>query len=159
MISWSMVAIALAFWIFSNSMQPAVDSAERSSSILELIQKMLPNATWITEYLIRKTAHFTEYAVLGFFVFKAVKEHLLYWGVKRVKATQDGHFTLSLGRTYVISALCSVLTALTDETIQLYVEGRSGQVTDVWLDFAGALTGACVLVIICNIIASHKTNI
>ena len=28
-----------------------------------------------------------------------------------------------------------------DETIQLFVEGRSGQVSDVWLDLAGALCG------------------
>ena len=28
-----------------------------------------------------------------------------------------------------------------DETLQLFTEGRSGQISDVWLDMAGALTG------------------
>ena len=34
-----------------------------------------------------------------------------------------------------------VLIALSDETIQLFVEGRSGQITDEWLDSAGVLFG------------------
>lgn len=34
-----------------------------------------------------------------------------------------------------------MLTALTDETIQLFSQGRSSQVTDVWLDSAGVLAG------------------
>ena len=31
-----------------------------------------------------------------------------------------------------------------DETIQLFVEGRSGQISDVWLDMAGIVTGIMV---------------
>ncbi len=40
--------------------------------------------------------------------------------------------------------LGGVLTALTDETIQIFSAGRSSQVTDVWLDFAGVLAGILV---------------
>ena len=36
----------------------------------------------------------------------------------------------------------SVLSAFIDETIQLFVEGRSGQITDVWLDMAGIYMGS-----------------
>jgi VanZ family protein len=32
----------------------------------------------------------------------------------------------------------------TDETIQLFVAGRSGQISDVWLDCAGAAFGTVV---------------
>ena len=35
----------------------------------------------------------------------------------------------------------AMLAAVTDETIQLFSAGRSGQITDVWLDFAGAALG------------------
>lgn len=38
--------------------------------------------------------------------------------------------------------MTGVMTALCDETIQLFVAGRTGQVQDVWLDTAGAFTGA-----------------
>ena len=44
--------------------------------------------------------------------------------------------------------LGGVLTALTDETIQLFSDGRSGQVTDVWLDSAGVLTGILVAIVL-----------
>ena len=33
------------------------------------------------------------------------------------------------------------LTALVDETIQLYFPGRSGQITDLWVDLAGVALG------------------
>ena len=38
-------------------------------------------------------------------------------------------------------ALLGVLTALCDETIQLFYAGRGSRVTDVWIDFAGVVTG------------------
>ena len=34
-----------------------------------------------------------------------------------------------------------LLTALTDETIQMFSDGRSSQLTDVWLDFSGVCSG------------------
>ena len=40
--------------------------------------------------------------------------------------------------------LGGLLTALTDETIQLFSPGRSSQVLDVWLDFMGVLAGLLV---------------
>jgi VanZ family protein len=36
--------------------------------------------------------------------------------------------------------------ALGDETIQLFVPGRSGQISDVWVDLTGVAIG-CVLTI------------
>ena len=44
--------------------------------------------------------------------------------------------------------LPGTLAALCDETIQLFVPGRSGQITDVWLDTAGYLTGALLTLLI-----------
>ena len=41
-----------------------------------------------------------------------------------------------------------LFTALCDETIQLFVPGRSGQIADVWLDTAGYLTGALLTLLI-----------
>jgi VanZ family protein len=38
-------------------------------------------------------------------------------------------------------ALTVVAVPSVDETIQLFVDGRSGQVTDVLIDCAGACTG------------------
>ena len=44
--------------------------------------------------------------------------------------------------------LPGTLAALCDETIQLFVPGRSGQIADVWLDTAGYLTGALLTLLI-----------
>ena len=43
----------------------------------------------------------------------------------------------------ILLFLC-LLTALTDETIQLFVPGRSGELRDVWIDFAGGVLGCGV---------------
>ena len=40
--------------------------------------------------------------------------------------------------------LGGLLTALTDETIQMFSDGRSSQLTDVWLDFSGVMAGILV---------------
>lgn len=45
-----------------------------------------------------------------------------------------------------------------DETIQLFVEGRSGQISDVWLDLAGALTGTMLYLTLRKLIVHVKTG-
>ena len=40
------------------------------------------------------------------------------------------------------------LTALSDETCRRFSEGRSSQVTDVWLDSAGVLAGSLVAIVL-----------
>ena len=60
---------------------------------------------------------------------------LVIWGHSCMPATQSG-------------AESGTLAALCDETIQLFVPGRSGQIADVWLDTAGYLTGALLTLLI-----------
>ena len=44
-------------------------------------------------------------------------------------------------------AFLSLFLPFLDETIQLFTEGRSGQVDDVWLDVAGVCFGTLCMVI------------
>ena len=46
---------------------------------------------------------------------------------------------------------------LMDETIQLFTEGRSGQISDVWLDMSGVLAGGCVM-ILCYVAVKRKSG-
>ena len=79
---------------------------------------------------VRKTAHFCEYTLLG-----ALFLNLLYQIAPN-----------KLGRTLVVGAWAfATLYAATDEFHQLFVEGRSGQVSDVCLDSVGVLFGIAVL--------------
>ena len=80
------------------------------------------------DHPIRKTAHAMEYAVLG----------LLTAGIF---ADQK-----NLGKLRIfIPWLIAAGYAATDEFHQLFVPGRSGQISDVLLDSAGALAGVWIM--------------
>ena len=110
-----------ALWllvIWGHSLLPADMSRAESGRLFALLQSWLP---WLTHHLLRKIAHFTEYAVLGALLC------LARGGRERLGAAFPAAF--------------GVLAAMVDETIQLFVPGRSGEITDVWLDLAGFLVG------------------
>ena len=125
------LALAGCIWlIFSNSMAVADVSSVSSGRVLQLLQAVLRRlgmpglAQRLTMHLVRKLAHFCEYTLEGF---------LLMLCMRVYSRRPLRHITVPM--------LAGVLTALTDETIQLFSEGRSSQVTDVWLDSAGVLAG------------------
>lgn len=100
--------------IWGHSMMPAENSGAESNFLSDWLMQYFP---WMNDYVIRKTAHFTEYALLGALVFGAFPKQ---------------------GRVAVLeTAFAGFLAAFFDETIQLFSPGRSGQIKDVWLDFAG----------------------
>ena len=123
------ITVLLICWIafiFSNSMENGAKSSERSGSVTEFVNGFLENIGMnpVSEYVIRKTAHFSEYAVEGCLLL------LLLWG-----------YSLSLPLFGGWGLLGGVLTALTDESIQLFTSGRAGQVQDVWIDTGGVFCG------------------
>lgn len=124
---WTIVYIAFIIFIFSNSMQVATESARRSLGVLHYLQKLFGNG-WLTDHIVRKAAHFSEFALLGILGVQCVRQYT--------------------GRYMLPALFIGLLTALTDETIQLFVEGRSGQVSDVWIDFAGCCFGAVALMVV-----------
>lgn len=109
-------------FIFFHSFQPIDRSMEESGWVLELLQTFFP---FLSMYLVRRLAHFTEFAVLGMLA-------VLLFGGRCKKAWQ----------ALLFSAMTGMATALCDETVQLFSEGRSGRIQDAWLDIAGACTGA-----------------
>lgn len=118
--------------IWGHSLMPAVASTEESSFFLDILASIIPISDMdLGMTLIRKLAHFTEYAILA------------------ILLTIDFHNLVKDKASKVIFPLFSgLLTAQIDETIQLFVEGRSGQVTDVWIDFAGVCFAAAITCVI-----------
>lgn len=122
--------------IFSFSAKTADASSQDSLFIGETIGRLViadfedwdakkkENFAKSIEYPIRKGAHMTEYAVLGILVFFSWNS--LKYGIKR---------------TALYSWMITVLYAASDEVHQLFVPGRSGQVTDVLIDSVGAAIG------------------
>ena len=86
------------------------------------------------DYPVRKTAHATEYAILGMLLVGAYTDK------------EKGHFVRLL-----IPWFIGTIYAATDEIHQLFVPGRSGQISDVCLDSIGVLIGVFLLWVITEI--------
>ena len=139
---WIRLAIVVCtLLIWSNSLRNADQSNAQSGALFALLQPYLApfglDGT-LGHALLRKAAHMTEFAVLG-----------LLWSGELAKA--GGRITLK--RAALRWQTC-MLTALADETIQLFFDGRGSQVTDVWIDFAGVLTGMTAALILSGLLGA-----
>ena len=127
---FTLALIGCIAFIFSNSMKIASVSSVSSGRVLQLLQAVLRRlghpalAQRLTMHIVRKMAHFCEYTLEGFLLMLCMRVYSRH---------PLRHITVPM--------LAGVLTALTDKTIQLFSQGRSSQVTDVWLDSAGVLAG------------------
>ena len=83
-----------------------------------------------THHIVRKMAHFLEYALLGF-LFTAL---LLYLN-RRIRRARVAKWA-----TWMVPPLFCLLYAVSDEVHQIYSE-RGPSVKDVFIDFAGAVCG------------------
>ena len=85
----------------------------------------------LSEHIIRKLAHFSEFMLEGFLLMLCLRVY-----------TQ--HFV----RHISWPLLAGMSTALMDETIQISIPNRTSSVTDVWIDMAGVIAGLFVALII-----------
>lgn len=142
-LSW----IAVLLWmllIFTLSAQHALESSclshKFSEVIIEKVSMVIPldiETSTTTDfvkcfnYIIRKSAHVSEYFILGALVMNAMKTSK----VRRFKA-------------FIFSVLLCILYAVSDEIHQLFVPGRGAQVMDVLIDSVGAIAGIrCIFLI------------
>ncbi|MBR5994811.1 MAG: VanZ family protein [Lachnospiraceae bacterium] len=133
-----MVFVMIGIFIFS--MMPGEKSGDTSRGFLMSIAHLVEgishkdlNADTLEawHHIIRKGAHFTEYAILGMTVVYAFGERLK-------KAARIIPVAL---------AICAFYAA-TDEFHQTFVDMRVGSVSDVLLDSVGALTGIVIFLLI-----------
>jgi VanZ family protein len=136
---FTLCLVGTVCFIFSNSMAVADVSSVSSGRMLALLQRLftrlhLPGvAARLTQHIVRKIAHFCEYMLEGFWLMLCLRV-----------------YTRRFVRHISWPILGALLTALCDETIQLFSDGRSAQISDVWLDFAGSLCGLLVgLLVLC----------
>lgn len=124
-------------------------SSEESSRVMAFLMPFLELFVGkgnVTEYLVRKLAHFCEFALLGM-------ELSLFFLAKETE--RNGQPVLLLQRKqkrpYLLAVSHALFAALTDETIQIF-SSRGSQVQDVWLDVSGAVCGAIGIYILFQII-------
>lgn len=127
---WALAVFLWTLVIWGHSLLPASQSSAESGQVLALLEPLLrltglAPELWHTA--VRKCAHMAEFAVLGGF-----------WS--GMTEGETGRFWDKL-LTVVFACMT---TALLDETIQLFRPGRSGQISDVWVDLCGAAVGVTV---------------
>ena len=129
------ITVLWTAFIFSNSLDNAEQSTEKSSTVTEIVNNVA-SAVGVEEEIphstVRDMAHFTEFAILAILVC----------------ADLALAFTMLLPHRPLLYALCPVcalilsfVLACVDELLQKSSEGRAAQFSDVWLDTLGALTG------------------
>ena len=138
-LAWSMVVVWMGV-IFFFSAQPGDTSGALSGGVTAWVFGVVD---WMTPFMtldfesfhsfVRKAAHFFVYAVLGLLMLRAL-----------VLSGDDEVFAK---RQVVWAWVLSTVYAVFDEVHQLFVPGRSGEVSDVVLDSAGAVAGIAVYVV------------
>ena len=118
--------------IFGFSNQKAEDSSKLSNGVIVKIARIFVDKDLSIEKqeellekytgLVRKTAHFGIYLILGVLVIN----FLIEFNIKHI---------------IILSLMVCMLYSASDEIHQLFVPGRSGEVRDVLIDSSGALGG------------------
>ena len=118
---WLLAATVVALLlIWGQSMLPVSGSSGESGWVLQTIVNPVLRFFGLGEMgqkLLRKLAHVSEFAVLGFWL------------------------VLLLQGKFSIALITGFLAAALDETIQLFSD-RSAEVKDIWIDFAGVVLGS-----------------
>ena len=134
---WAQV-IAVAAMIFFFSAQGGEDSMRTSGGVVDFLLRLLvPNFDAMAErdrlaiydqlqYLVRKAAHFTEFAMLG------ASLRLLF-------------HALYLRRPILWAWIVGTLYACSDELHQMLTEARAAMWQDVAIDSAGVLTAVLLV--------------
>ena len=139
------LTVAAIGFIFGNSFMSAEISAEESGYVMEFINRLLCsiNSDWsLNEIIVRKLAHFTEFAILGALLTATV---YLYTG-KRL-------------RSFVISVPLGICIAVGDELIQTASEGRSCEIRDMLIDSSGVIIAAICVILIITLISKRKEKL
>lgn len=127
--------LLLIIWmvlIFCFSNQKAEDSSRLSDGLIVKVSSVFINNNLSTakkeeilkKYttIVRKTAHFCVYLVLGILVINLLVDY-------------------NIKLLILVSLLICLLYSVSDEFHQLFIDGRSGEVRDVLIDTCGSLAG------------------
>lgn len=150
-------SILLIVWmsvIFIMSAQPANESSKVSGGFVCKIIDVLfsdfenfsaerqSNITHTITFLVRKTAHFLEYFILGIlsattaFTYKQNKFYFKIFG----------------------AILFSILYAVSDEVHQYFVPGRACRLLDIGIDSAGSICAVLLVIFIISAKNRHKSG-
>lgn len=121
--------MAVIFWLSSRNSD---ESALQSNWILQCLISIFGD-NFLTDFIVRKAAHFLEYTGLSLFF--------------NISLFQTGK-----RKSIPLAVLFTSLYAITDEIHQYFIPGRACRFTDWMIDTAGALFGALIFIVILKIV-------
>ena len=135
---FGILSLLILCFIWGQSMLPRSASADESNVLMRLMKPILAPKNRadddIFHHYLRKTAHFVEYAALGFCMCCFFRK--LEWKRNAVRT--------------VVTIISPILAAAIDETIQIFTPNRGPQFSDVLLDSCGALCGIGVFLFLAH---------
>ncbi|MFV0552479.1 MAG: VanZ family protein [Anaerorhabdus sp.] len=142
-IPWIFVGIMIIF-IFANSLIPAVGSKQISSTFTTFVHNLLLSLNVHLDYeflhhLIRKFAHFLEYAILGGLIHIAIQ-------------------LKPLAKSSTTNFICFLIVPIIDESLQLITPGRSCELGDMIIDGSGMIVGFLLIWLIVKCLAKSKAT-
>jgi len=147
----TLMTAAVMVMIFLFSMENAEKSDKRSGVISQTVVEVIhPEYADLkpeqqkhifdsVQHVVRKCAHFTEYMILGFMIRLCLES----WIGHRMKKSR---WLVLIGFGAGAAYACS------DEIHQLAIDGRSGQMKDVFVDCAGVLAGVAIGTVVVNLV-------
>ena len=130
--------------IFSFSSDNDKASDKKSDGVIISVAKLIKRNNlskkekikYINKYVVfvRKGAHFIIYFALGLSLISLIREYMI----------------LDL-KAILIALLIAILYACSDEFHQLFISGRSGQISDIFLDSFGSFIGISIYYLIYKI--------
>lgn len=154
-VSW-IPAVIMMIIIFMFSAKPAVVSDGTSTPLARAVLRVFeyffgkiseavrPDWLQAANFIVRKTAHITEYIVLAL---------CMSWPLWKEK--------LRGKKLMLIAFISCVAYAGTDEIHQLFIEGRSGNLRDVGIDAVGCAIGSILFLVITKLVEKriqHKSS-
>ncbi len=141
---FALLSTLWAAFIFSNSFKTGASSDKMSNPIVDKItgwfsQLGINIDVDLLTFIVRKSAHFTEFLILGVLIticFVSIGKRLSYYRGS-------------------ILFLC-LASGVTDEFIQSMIPKRSSEVRDILIDFTGALIGFLAISLFTKIMANQK---
>ena len=140
---FGLLSLAVLCFIYSQSLLSGEESGGLSAKVMAFIRPILDPYGAVPEelfhHLLRKAAHFTEFMTLGICICGAT----VNYGVIKSR------------RFVALPMLLTLGAAVSDEFLQ-YFTGRGSMVTDVVIDYSGALFGIGLTALIAWLIGRRK---
>ena len=140
------ITLVVMVFIFVHSAMPGDVSGSESRFFAEILSSITGISFQVAHFIVRKAAHFTEFAILGACLSVNFNDYKSQNAL--IKADKAPAKQVIWTHPLIAAWITGTLYACTDEFHQLFVEGRSGEIRDVCIDSAGVILGIAIAAIV-----------